>query len=53
MITKDSRNILVADDSLFFRTRLSDILMEAGLTTTLQAKTAVKANRCVPFKSTD
>lgn len=30
MITKDSRNILVADDSLFFRTRLSDILIEAG-----------------------
>lgn len=30
MITKDSKNILVADDSLFFRTRLSDILMEAG-----------------------
>lgn len=30
MITKDSKNILVADDSLFFRTKLSDILMEAG-----------------------
>jgi len=30
MITEDSRNILVADDSLFFRTKLSDILVEAG-----------------------
>lgn len=30
MITKDSRNILVADDSVFFRTKLSDILIEAG-----------------------
>lgn len=30
MITKDSKNILVADDSVFFRTKLSDILMEAG-----------------------
>lgn len=30
MITKDSKNILVADDSLFFRAKLSDILMEAG-----------------------
>lgn len=30
MITRDSKNILVADDSLFFRTKLSDILMEAG-----------------------
>ncbi len=30
MITKDSKNILVADDSVFFRTRLSEILVEAG-----------------------
>ena len=30
MITKDSRNVLVADDSVFFRTKLSDILVEAG-----------------------
>lgn len=30
MITKDSRNIMVADDSVFFRTKLSDILVEAG-----------------------
>lgn len=30
MITKDSRNILVADDSMFFRTKLSDILIEGG-----------------------
>ncbi len=30
MITDDSRNILVADDSRFFRTKLSDILIEAG-----------------------
>lgn len=30
MITKDSKNILVADDSVFFRTKLSDILIEAG-----------------------
>ncbi len=30
MITKDSKNILLADDSLFFRTKLSDILVEAG-----------------------
>lgn len=30
MITKDSKNILVADDSVFFRTKLSDILVEAG-----------------------
>ncbi|MFQ5585618.1 MAG: response regulator [Thermodesulfobacteriota bacterium] len=30
MITKDSRKILVADDSLLFRTKLSDILVEAG-----------------------
>jgi len=30
MITKDSKNILVADDSIFFRVRLSDILVEAG-----------------------
>lgn len=30
MITKDSKNILVADDSIFFRTKLSDILVEAG-----------------------
>ncbi len=30
MITKDPRNILIADDSIFFRTRLSDILTEAG-----------------------
>jgi len=30
MITRDSRDILIADDSLFFRTKLSDILVEAG-----------------------
>ncbi|MFQ5465341.1 MAG: response regulator [Thermodesulfobacteriota bacterium] len=30
MITKDSKNVLVADDSLFFRVRLSDILAGAG-----------------------
>jgi uncharacterized protein (TIGR02266 family) len=30
MITKDSKNILVADDSVFFRTKLSAILIEAG-----------------------
>lgn len=30
MITKEPKNILVADDSLFFRVKLSDILAEAG-----------------------
>ncbi len=30
MITKNSKNILVADDSVFFRIKLSDILVEAG-----------------------
>jgi uncharacterized protein (TIGR02266 family) len=30
MITRDSKKILVADDSLFFRIKLSDILIEAG-----------------------
>lgn len=30
MITKNPKNILVADDSMFFRTKLSDILIEAG-----------------------
>ncbi|MBI5885779.1 MAG: response regulator [Deltaproteobacteria bacterium] len=30
MITKDSKNIYIADDSIFFRTKLSDILVEAG-----------------------
>ncbi|MBI5492992.1 MAG: response regulator [Deltaproteobacteria bacterium] len=30
MITKDSKSVLVADDSIFFRTKLSDILVEAG-----------------------
>lgn len=30
MITKDSKSILIADDSIFFRTKLSDILIEAG-----------------------
>ncbi|HLC18930.1 MAG TPA: response regulator [Thermodesulfobacteriota bacterium] len=30
MITKDSKTILVADDSIFFRTKLSDMLVEAG-----------------------
>jgi DNA-binding response OmpR family regulator len=30
MITKDSKKILVADDSLVFRTKLSEILAEAG-----------------------
>lgn len=30
MITGNSKNILIADDSLFFRTKLSDIVVEAG-----------------------
>lgn len=30
MFTRDARNILVADDSEFFRTRLSDVLTTAG-----------------------
>ncbi len=30
MITNDPKNIVVADDSLFFRIKLSDILTEAG-----------------------
>ena len=30
MITTDSKNILLADDSVFFRTKLSAILIEAG-----------------------
>ena len=30
MITRDSKTILVADDSVFFRTKLSDMLVEAG-----------------------
>ncbi|MBI5970935.1 MAG: response regulator [Deltaproteobacteria bacterium] len=30
MITKDSKNVFVADDSIFFRTKLSDILVESG-----------------------
>jgi uncharacterized protein (TIGR02266 family) len=30
MITRESKKILVADDSLFFRIKLSDILIEAG-----------------------
>jgi CheY-like chemotaxis protein len=30
MITENSKNILLADDSVFFRTKLSDILIEAG-----------------------
>jgi uncharacterized protein (TIGR02266 family) len=30
MITKDPKNILVADDSVFFRTKLSAILIEVG-----------------------
>lgn len=30
MITQDSKNIIIADDSVFFRTKLSDILVEAG-----------------------
>lgn len=30
MITKNPKNILIADDSVFFRTKLSDILTEAG-----------------------
>ena len=30
MITKDSKNILVSDDSQFFRAKLGDVLMEAG-----------------------
>lgn len=30
MVTQDSKNIIIADDSVFFRTKLSDILIEAG-----------------------
>lgn len=30
MITKDSKDVLVAEDSLFFRVRLSTVLVEAG-----------------------
>ncbi|MBI5048650.1 MAG: response regulator [Deltaproteobacteria bacterium] len=30
MITKDSKTIIVADDSAFFRVKLSDVLTEAG-----------------------
>jgi CheY-like chemotaxis protein len=30
MSTEESKNILVADDSIFFRTKLSDILIVAG-----------------------
>ncbi|MBI5562535.1 MAG: response regulator [Deltaproteobacteria bacterium] len=30
MITKDSKNVFIADDSVFFRAKLSDILVEAG-----------------------
>jgi CheY-like chemotaxis protein len=30
MNTEESKNILVADDSIFFRTKLSDILIVAG-----------------------
>jgi two-component system chemotaxis response regulator CheY len=30
MITEDAKNILVVDDSVFYRTKLSDILIEAG-----------------------
>jgi len=30
MVTDDPKNILVADDSLFFRIKLSDVLIEAG-----------------------
>ncbi|OGQ58850.1 MAG: hypothetical protein A3J24_02475 [Deltaproteobacteria bacterium RIFCSPLOWO2_02_FULL_53_8] len=30
MITKDSKNIFIADDSVFFRTKLSDVFVEAG-----------------------
>lgn len=30
MITRDSRTVLIADDSVFFRSKLSDILVEAG-----------------------
>jgi CheY-like chemotaxis protein len=30
MITKNPKNVLLADDSEFFRTKLSDILIEAG-----------------------
>lgn len=35
MITKNAKNILLADDSIFFRTRLSTILTEAGHQVTL------------------
>jgi len=34
MITKESKNILIADDSEFFRVKLTDILSEAGHKTT-------------------
>ena len=30
MLTHDSKNVLIADDSIFFRTQLSDIITEAG-----------------------
>ncbi|MBI5885778.1 MAG: response regulator [Deltaproteobacteria bacterium] len=30
MVTQDSKNVIIADDSVFFRTKLSDILVEAG-----------------------
>lgn len=32
MLTTDSKNVIIADDSVFFRTKLSDILLEAGHT---------------------
>ncbi len=30
MVTKDFKNILIADDSMFFRMKLGNILAEAG-----------------------
>ena len=47
MITKDSKFILIADDSLFFRTRLEDILAEGGHRARLSAngKDTIEAMR--------
>jgi len=49
MTTKESKKILIADDSVFFRTKLSDILTEAGHTVKFaengtEAINEVKAN---------
>jgi CheY-like chemotaxis protein len=45
MITKNSKNILVVDDSIFFRTTLKDILSEGGHMVLLSrdGKTAIEA----------